>query len=206
MTMAVNGGLSPYDVIAFVQEHAEKYAAMVKSEMKAAEDRSQLVRDIADFVAGLSDANSRADWKTARALTAKFMTDHPETWGGGPMDMIATYCNLKAWDEQTVMTENSYQQENSPGATSWENSFHSTWVGQSGDAFTGATGAMQSILDATIKRLDDWKDKVASDDKIGLMTLQADAERMKNLYEQGSNLVAKESQIASVIISNIGKG
>ena len=122
------------------------------------------------------------------------------------MDMIATYCNLKAWDEQTVMTENSYQQENSPGATSWENSFHSTWVGQSGDAFTGATGAMQSILDATIKRLDDWKDKVASDDKIGLMTLQADAERMKNLYEQGSNLVAKESEIAGVIISNIGKG
>src|SRR5262245_55881855 len=205
MSMAVGAGLSPYDVIAFVQEHAEKYAGMVKSEMQAAEDRSKLVRDIADFVAGLSDANSRGDWHTARTLTAKFMTDHPETWGGGSMDMIETYCNLKAWDEHAVIEANSYQQENLPGAASWENSFHSTWI-QSGDGFKDATGAMQSTLSAAIKRLDDWKDKIAGDDKIGMIIFQVDAEWMKNLYEQGSNFVAKESEIASVIIGNIGKG
>ena len=122
------------------------------------------------------------------------------------MDMIETYCNLKAWDQQTVIVANSYQQENFPGATSWENSFHSTWSSQSGDAFKDATGTMQSILGAAIKRLDDWKDKIVSDDKIGMLTLQADAEHMKNVYEEGSNLVAKESQIASLIIGNIGKG
>jgi hypothetical protein len=206
MSMAVNGGFSPYDIIAFVQEHAEKYAAMVRSEMQAAEDRTQLVRDIADFAAALSDAKTRGDWKTARSLIAKFMTNHPETWGGGSMDLIAAYCNTKAWDEGTVIAKDSYHQENFPGATSWEQSFHSTWTGVSGDAFKDGTPAMQSILDDVIKRLDDWKEKVTGDDKIGLMTLQADADRMKNIYEQGSNLVAKESQIASLIISNIGKG
>jgi hypothetical protein len=37
------------------------------------------------------------------------------------------------------------------------------------------------------------------------MKLQEDADRLKNLYELGSNLIAKVDGCASSIISNIGR-
>ena len=38
------------------------------------------------------------------------------------------------------------------------------------------------------------------------MTIQEHAEDLKNLYEVGFNLNAKTDQVASLIISNMGRG
>jgi hypothetical protein len=204
MSMPVTGIYSPYDVIAFVQQHTEECSKMVKSEMQAAQDRTQLVRDIADLTSALEDAKNRADWHKARVLTAEFMTKHPETWGGRSMDLIEAYCNMKAWDEGHVIAANTYSQVNYPDGSNWGESFHSEWV--NAEANDDTKPAQQSMLAGWIKRLDDWKDQTTSDDKISMMTLEADADHMKNLYETGSALVAKTDQTMSTIIGNIGRG
>jgi hypothetical protein len=174
--------------------------------MQAAQDRSHLVREIADFASKLEEFKTRSDWKGARALTADFMSKHPETWGGGSMDMIEMYCNIKAWDEGGMIDNNSYTQTNYPGEDSWPNSFGSQWTATSTADDETAGAKAQGIMDTWIKRMNDWKDTVSGDDKIGMMTLQADADHAKALYELGSNLVSKEDQVAALIISNIGKG
>ncbi len=202
MSMGVSGNFSPYDIIAFVQQHTEKYASMVKAEMQSAEDRSQLVREIADLSADLEDSKNRGDWTKAKQSLVAFMDKHPETWGGGSMDMIDTFCNLKAWSEGGAIVPGTYTRTTYDDATTWNSSFHSEWSTSSGVDAASA----QSNMQAWIQRLNDWKDKVSGDDKIGMMTLQSDADRMKNLYEEGSNLVAKLNQIASTIIGNIGRG
>jgi hypothetical protein len=202
MSMAVSGGFSPYDVIAFVQEHAEKYASMVKSEMQSAEDRSQLVREIADLSATLEDCKNRGDWAKGKQALEAFMEKHPETWGGGSMDMVQAVWDLDAWSRGQSIVPSSYAQTNYEGATTWGSSFHATWS-ESGGVDTPSA---QSNVEGWVQRLNDWKDKVSGDDKIGMMTLQSDADQMKNLYEVGSNLVSKSDQIVSTIIGNIGRG
>jgi len=195
-------GLSPYDVIAFIQEHTQVYSSMIKDEMTAAQDRTHLVKDIADLEAGLETCKAGGDWKRANQLVWDFQTKHPDTWGGGSHDMCELACQTKAWSDGYSMVPNSYKQENYANATDAGSSFHSSW-GQNAGVDVGSA---QAILEEAIKKLDSWKDNINSDDKIGLMTLQEHAEDLKNLYETGSNLNAKTDQVASLIISNMGKG
>jgi hypothetical protein len=193
-------GLSPYDVIAFIQEHTQEYSSMIKDEMAAAQDRTHLVKDIADLEAGLETCKTSGDWTRANKLIWDFQKTHSDTWGGGPHDMCEWFSQTKAWSEGC--TVHNYQQENFANATDAGSSFHSTWD-QKRDL---SNESAQPIMEEWIKNLDSWKDSVSSDDKIGLMTLQEHAEDLKNLYETGSNLNAKTDQVASLIISNMGKG
>jgi hypothetical protein len=206
MPMSISAGFSPFDVITFVKLHAQEYAEMAKSEMVNAQDRSHLVRDIADFAAALEDAKNRGDWHKARQLTWDFMSKHKETWAGGSMDMTEMYCNFKAWDEGNVIQVGTYTQTNYPNADSWQSAFHSDWVSTKQDDDGNWQKNAQSNMDEWIKRLNDWKDQVTGDDKIGIMTVQADADQANNLYSLGSNFISKEQQVTSLIISNIGKG
>ena len=201
MTTAI--GFSSDGYIEFIKEHAEEFSAMARNEMESAQDRTHLVRDIADFAANLESMKARGDWKGARQATWDFMTKHRETWAGGSMDLTEMYCNLKAWDEGHTIAANTYKQENFPGDT-WQSSFHSDW--QTGGPIDDAKGDAQAAMDTWIKKLGDWKDTVTGDDKIGVMKLQADADQARNLYDLGSNLISKEAQTMSLIISNIGKG
>jgi hypothetical protein len=199
-------GLSPYDVIAFIQEHTQAYSSMIKDEMGAAQDRTHLVKDIADLQAGLETCKTSGDWTRAHTLIEDFQKTHRDAWGGGAHDMCEWISNTKAWSEGVTIDPGSYKQENfdqgdSKEANGW-NSFHSTWQNKPGLSTEGAQGHMEEW----IKNLDSWKDTINSDDKIGLMTLQEHAEDLKNLYETGSNLNAKTDQVASLIISNMGKG
>jgi len=199
-------GLSPYDVIAFIQEHTQAYSSMIKDEMGAAQDRTALVKDIADLQAGLETCKTKGDWTRAHTLIESFQRTHPDAWGGGAQDMCSWISNTKAWSEGAAINPGSYQQENidqgdSKEANGW-GSFHSTWTQSSGVKSEDA----QADMEEWIKNLDSWKDTINSDDKIGLMTLQEHAEDLKNLYETGSNLNAKTDQAASLIISNMGKG
>ncbi len=202
MSLAVSGGYSPYDIIAFVELHAGEYAQMVKSEMQSAQDRSQLVREIADLSASLEDAKNRGDWSTAKKALETFMQKHPETWGGGSMDMVEALWNLDAWSQGKSLVPGSYHQTNYEGATDLWSSFHFTSGYSGGVDKAGA----QSNVESWVQRLNDWKDKVTGDDKIGLMTLEADADQQNHLYEEGSNLISKSDQTTSTIIGNIGRG
>ena len=82
------------------------------------------------------------------------------------------------------------------GSINWSSADHHTEEG------VDAKPANED-LDATIRELSNYKDQITGDDKIGMMALQEDASRMKELYELGSNLLAKSDQVSNVLINNI---
>jgi hypothetical protein len=202
MTSINAAGLSPYDVIEFIKEHTEVYSSMIKEEMGAAQDRTQLIKDVADLEAGLQNCKASGDWTRAHKLIEDFQSTHKDAWGGGAHDMCEWLSNTQAWSQGVHIDEGTYKQVNYANAQNGGSSFHSTWTQTSGVDNGRAQGCMQEW----IEKLDSWKDSINSDDKIGLMTLQEHAEDLKNLYETGSNLNAKTDQVASLIISNLGKG
>jgi hypothetical protein len=185
MDLAIHGGMSPEDIIAFIQEHTEEYSAMVKTEMQGAQDRADLVKDIASLCATLQRAkvgpDTAANMERAKAAhdeLVAFAQKHPDV----PVDLKTMTANTAAWSTN--------------GHVEWESADHHTEEGVDKDMANGD-------LDCIINDLSNYKDKVNGDDKIGMMTLQEDASRMKELYELGSNLLAKGDQTSSVLINNI---
>jgi hypothetical protein len=185
MDLAIHGGISPEDIIAFIQEHTEEYSAMVKTEMQGAQDRADLVKDIASLCATLQRAKLGPDTpanmeraKQAHDELVAFAEKHPEV----PVDLKAMTANTGAWATNASI--------------SWDSADHHTEEGVD-------VKMANDDLDCAINDLSNYKDKVNGDDKIGMMTLQEDASRMKELYELGSNLLAKGDQTSNVLINNI---
>jgi hypothetical protein len=205
MTMAIHGGLSPEDIIAFIREHTDTYAQQIKGEMQAAQDRTQLVKDLADFAARLEDYKTRKDWSGLSRAIEAFMNAHPAlTWGGKPHDMGLWLKQADAWACHRTIRYGTYSQQNHPDAKDARTSFT---FQQEADAEwdDDVEAAVQTMVTSWIQEMNNWKDQISSDDKIGMMKLQDDADRLKNLYELGSSLVAKVNGCASSIIANIGR-
>jgi hypothetical protein len=204
MSMAIQGGISPEDIIAFIQQHTDDYAAQIKGEMQAAQDRTNLVKDIADVAAKLEDYKTRKDWNGMRAAIDDFRATHEDTWGGHAHDMSVWREQAIAWSGSETIKAETYVQKNNPDATDAASSYTVVYE-KDQDWGDDQQAAAQAMTGAWIQELNNWKDEVSGDDKIGMMKLQEDADRLKNLYELGSNLVAKIDGVASSIINNIGK-
>jgi hypothetical protein len=204
MDTAIRGGISPEEIIAFIQEHTEDCAQQIKGEMREAQDRTDLVKDIADVAAKLEDFKTRKDWNGMRAAIDEFRATHEDTWGGRAHDMSVWREQALAWSTEETIKPETYAQVNDPDATDAASSYK---VGYEKDQDWGddQQAAAQAMTGAWIQELNNWKDEVSGDDKIGMMKLQEDADRLKNLYELGSNLIGKIDGVASSIISNIGR-
>lgn len=208
MTSGVYGtgaGISPYEVIEFVQEHASAEAKLVRGEMKAAQDRTALVKDIGDLASDLAGAKVSGDYTQAYKKLGAFMEKHSETWGGGSNDLCEMVSNLQAWSGGTLMQAGTYKQTSYPDAAGPWSSFGSSW--DPGAAIDpndkDQKAAIGGALDSFVQKLNDWKDKVSGDDKISMMALTSDAEDLKNVYGMGSNLNSKFDEITSHLISQI---
>jgi hypothetical protein len=202
MSMAIQGGISPEEIIAFIQEHTEAYAAQIKGEMQAAQDRTGLVKDIADLASKMEDYKTRGDWVGFATAISNFAEKHEEAWGGAAHDMVPWLIQAVAW--AGGRTVNAYNETINPDATDFRSSYSAspdTKANWNDDIANDA----KSMASAWIQQLTDWKDEISGDDKIGMMKLQEDADRLKNLYELGSNLIAKVEGCASSIIANIGR-
>jgi hypothetical protein len=204
MTMAIQGGISPEEIIAFIQEHTADCAQQVKGEMQAAQDRTALVKEIADLAAKLEDFKARGDWVLLHTEIENFQKTHEDTWGGHEHDMAIWITQTQLWSEGKTMVDGTFVQKNHPGATDGWSSFTTECVANL--EFTDSTkDCAKTIVASWIQELTNWKDALGSDDKIGMMKLQEDADRLKNLYELGSNLISKVDGCASSIIGNIGR-
>jgi hypothetical protein len=177
MDLAIQGGMSPDAIIAFVQEHTEEYSAMVMTEMQDAKERTQLMKDIGDLTTVLTrskpvkddDDGNRKKFNDAQTALAAFHKKYPDF--------------SLALDGATQAMANF--------AAASDNKGHLDVDSASED------------MDRLINNLTNVKDKVSGDDKISMMNLQEDASNVKDLYELGSNLLAKLDQSGSVLISNI---
>jgi len=184
MDLAIHGGMSPEDIISFVEQHTEKYSELIKAEMQQAQDRTDLMQDLANLASSLERCKATGDDNTKESNMQKFgdahkaieafLTKHPEFEP-----------ELKGMSESTAL---------------WSTN-HSMVDGKKKEGV--GTESANADMDKTIHDLTNRKDKIAGDDKIGMMTLQDDASRMKELYELGSNLLAKGDQVGNVLISNI---
>ena len=205
MTMAIQGGISPEEIIAFIQQHTEDYSAQIKGEMQAAQDRTALIKDIADLAAKMEDFKTRKEFGEMHDAIDEFLTTHKEAWGGHEHDMAVWIAHTQTWAGKHTIKPNTYVQTNHPDATTGGSSFYATWGSEDNFNDDGIQQDIQNIVSGWIQQLNNWKDQVSSDDKIGMMKLQEDADRLKNLYELGSNLISKVDGCASAIISNIGR-
>jgi hypothetical protein len=204
MSMAIQGGISPESIIAFIQQHTEDCALQVKGEMQAAQDRTGLVKDVADFAAKMEDCKTRGDWGGLDKAIADFAETHKEAWGGGSHDMVLWMLQTRGWERRETLNPDTYGQVNNADATSFETSYSVT--GKYNDNWdNNVENDAKTMVASWIQELNNWKDQVSGDDKIGMMKLQEDADRLKNLYELGSNLISKVDGCASSIIGNIGR-
>ena len=64
-------------------------------------------------------------------------------------------------------------------------------------------GLYQTLADYEIAQLNAWSSSVGGDDKIAQMQLTEDAEDLKDLYEEGSNLNATLDQTTATLIQNM---
>jgi hypothetical protein len=203
MSMTIQGGISPEEIIAFIQEHTDSCAEQVKGEMQAAQDRTDLVKDIADLAAKMEDYKTRGDWASLDKAIVDFAETHKDAWGGGSHDMVLWVQQTRGWARHATL--DTFGQVNNADATSYETSY--TVSGRYNDKNwdNNVEDAAKTMVASWIQDLNNWKDQVSGDDKIGMMKLQEDADRLKNLYELGSNLISKVDGCASSIIGNIGR-
>jgi hypothetical protein len=217
MTTAIQGGISPEEIIAFIQTHTEECSQQVKGEMLSAQDRTTLTKDIADLAARLEDLAARGDFEKAHAEVEGFFKTHEQACGGHEQDMSCWVSDSEAWRDKNTTAQDTGATEGQLAATDYSPLTAS--AGMLGAVLVGghirpdpansSTGDVQvdakPIIESWIKELNAWKDEISSDDKIGMMKLQEDADRLKRLFELGSNLISKVDGCAGSIISNIGR-
>jgi hypothetical protein len=205
MSMTIQGGISPEEIIAFIQEHTEDYASQIKGEMQAAEDRTSLVGDLARLAGKLQELEAGGQLKSIHAELEAFLSTHEQTWGGREHDITFWLCNAQAWRDGCTMVDGTYEHENHPDATDGASSFCATFDQTQNLDDPNVRSGLKDMVKSWVDQLNNWKDEVSSDDKIGMMKLQENADRLANLYKLGSNLVSNVDGCASSIIANIGR-
>jgi hypothetical protein len=206
MTAQIQGGISPEEIIAFIQTHTEECSQQVKDEMLSAESRTKLTKDIADLAAKLEDLAARGEFEKVHAEIESFFKTHEQAWAGRDQDMTSWVSDSEAWRDKGTTAKDTAASEQQIPATEYQ-SFTAP-VAMIGARLVGGhivedKTDPKPTVEAWIKELDAWKDEIASDDKIGMMKLQEEADRLKRLFELGSNLVAKVDGCANSIIGNI---
>ncbi len=188
MDLSIQGGMSPEDIISFIQQHTEEYSALIKTEMQTAERRTELMRDLAELASTLERSKGTGDDNTTDSNMTKY----------GKANVALEAFHQKYPDlpiDLKVVTANT-------GAAATNHSIdYSTPEHKLSDGVS--IDSMNGDLTKAISTLTNCKDQIAGDDKLGMMTLQEDASRMKDLYELGSNLLAKGDQVANALINNI---
>lgn len=196
-----SGAISPYMVMAFVQQHAAEYSQMIKDQMETAHGRLQLMKEIAELAAQLELAKNTERWDIANEAIAKFMKYNKEAWGGAEHDMCSWWAHTDAWSKGLSVKPDTYKQVNHANAVDGWASWKGTWETSNGVDKEAA----RSMVDSWIKELNAWKDEIAGKDKLALMELSDSTSRLNELYQLGSNLNAKLHESAMAIISNLGR-
>jgi hypothetical protein len=220
MTTAIQGGISPEEIIAFIQTHTEECSEQVKSEMLSAQDRTKLAKDVADLAARLEGLVACGQFEQVHAEIETFFKTHELTGAGNEQDMAAWVSDSEAWRDKDTTAQDTGATKGQIAATAYgavaasANMVGAVVVGghirpdpsTSADSSPGVAQAdAKPTVESWIKELNAWKDEIASDDKIGMMKLQEEADRLKRLFELGSNLISKVDGCASSIIGNIGR-
>lgn len=202
MSMSIgNGGISPQMVIAFVQQHAAEYGAIIKEQMNAAHGRIQLMKEISDLAAQLELAKSTDRWDIANEAIGEFMKHNKEAWGGAEHDMCTWWAHTSSWSKGNSVDPDTYKQVNHLDPVDGWHSWKGTWKETDGID----TLAAKDMVTAWVKELTAWKDDLAGRDKLALMELSDSSSRLNELYQLGSNLNSKHHDAAMTIIANVGR-
>lgn len=202
MSMPIgSSGISPYMVMAFVQQHAAEYSSMIKDQMDSAHGRLQLMKEIAELASQLELAKTTEKWEIANAAIADFMKHNKEAWGGAEHDMCTWWAHTSSWSKGKSVVASSYNQVNHANADNGWVSWRGTWNESDGID----KNAARAMVDSWIKELNAWKDDLAGKDKLALMQLSESSSRLNELYQLGSNLNAKHHEAAMTIIGNLGR-
>lgn len=202
MSMPIgNSGISPYMVMAFVQQHSAEYSSMIKDQMNSAHGRLQLMKELAELAGQLELAKTTERWDIANEAIGEFMKHNKEAWGGAEHDMCVWWAHTSSWSKGKSVVGDSYKQTNLPDAEDGWHSWKGTWNESSGIDKDKA----KSMIDSWIKEINAWKDDLAGKDKLALMQLSESSSRLNELYQLGSNLNSKYHEAAMTIIGNMGR-
>ena len=183
--------ISPSSVNAFVAHHAHEYSSMIGDEMKSAQDRATLMRDVASLTATLQASAGTQNWAGAHAAIDAFIKDHPDV--AMTADFSEISAQTKAWADGGSVAKFNVCAAPSDG--------HPNYSFEGGGPI-GLDDARKH-MDMFIGKANAWKDKIGGDDKLAMMSLTQHAEDLKNIYQMGSNLNAALNQPMNTIVGNI---
>src|SRR5205807_1228522 len=141
--------ISPASINAFVAQHAEQFSSMISDEMKGAQDRATLMKDVAGLSASLQACAGTKDWKGANATIAAFIKDHPDV--PLPADFSEIYGQTAAWQEGKMC-------DSMGGCLPPSDGHANVWgVHQGGDIDQAQA---QAHMEGFIGKMNAWKDKI----------------------------------------------